>query len=105
MLAYCDPVHGLVVQAAGTTQIAKTSMFRQHTYWSVMAQVYAFSMENWQRPEMEVNFLMQLFEQTLDKQLASLHKAVSSTHFLASASLSFLLVPASNTFSYTKSFA
>ncbi len=37
--------------------------------------VYAFSTENWKRSSEEVSFLMDLFYQTLGKQLKALHKA------------------------------
>ncbi len=37
--------------------------------------VYAFSTENWKRPEEEVSFLMELFYNTLDTQLKELHEA------------------------------
>lgn len=37
--------------------------------------VYAFSTENWKRSDEEVSFLMDLFYQTLEGQLKSLHKA------------------------------
>jgi undecaprenyl diphosphate synthase len=36
--------------------------------------VFAFSQENWQRPQNEVSLLMQLFLQTLSREIASLHK-------------------------------
>lgn len=36
---------------------------------------YAFSTENWRRPEMEVNFLMWLFEQTIRRRLDEFHAA------------------------------
>lgn len=36
--------------------------------------VFAFSTENWRRPEEEVSFLMGLFLQTLQKQVARLHE-------------------------------
>ena len=35
--------------------------------------VFAFSTENWRRPEEEVSFLMGLFLQALQKQVAALH--------------------------------
>ena len=35
--------------------------------------VYAFSTENWKRPESEVNFLMQLFYDSLKKELQEMH--------------------------------
>lgn len=36
--------------------------------------VYAFSQENWQRPQEEVSLLMQLFIKTLSREVSSLHK-------------------------------
>lgn len=36
--------------------------------------LFAFSSENWGRPEEEVNFLMELFLKTLEKQTPQLHK-------------------------------
>ena len=36
--------------------------------------VFAFSQENWRRPETEVSLLMQLFLRTLSKELETLHK-------------------------------
>ncbi len=36
--------------------------------------LYAFSTENWQRPENEVGFLMNLFEQSLPVEAAKLHQ-------------------------------
>lgn len=36
--------------------------------------VYAFSQENWQRPQEEVSLLMQLFIKTLSREINSLHK-------------------------------
>lgn len=36
--------------------------------------VFAFSQENWQRPENEVSLLMQLFLRTLSKELDALHR-------------------------------
>lgn len=36
--------------------------------------VYAFSSENWQRPENEVSFLMELFMSSLDEQVKDLHE-------------------------------
>lgn len=35
--------------------------------------VYAFSTENWQRPREEVNFLLNLFDEVLDRELEELH--------------------------------
>lgn len=36
--------------------------------------VYAFSKENWQRPEQEVSMLMELFMNTLQSEIVELHK-------------------------------
>ena len=36
--------------------------------------VFAFSQENWQRPQAEVGLLMQLFLRTLSKELEAMHK-------------------------------
>lgn len=36
--------------------------------------VYAFSKENWQRPEQEVSMLMELFMSTLQSEIVELHK-------------------------------
>jgi undecaprenyl diphosphate synthase len=44
--------------------------------------VYAFSTENWGRPEDEVGFLMGLFSRTIDKEVADLIKNEISIKFL-----------------------
>ena len=36
--------------------------------------VYAFSTENWSRPEAEVTFLMKLFEELIEKEARAMHK-------------------------------
>lgn len=36
--------------------------------------VYAFSTENWKRPQSEVDFLMNLFEEYIDKEIDTLYK-------------------------------
>jgi undecaprenyl diphosphate synthase len=48
--------------------------------------VYAFSTENWGRPEAEVNFLMQLFEGLLDSELAEMHDEGVRLRFLGDRS-------------------
>ena len=48
--------------------------------------VYAFSTENWKRPKEEVSFLMDLFYQTLEGQLRSLHKAGVRLSFIGDLS-------------------
>src|SRR5690606_15566153 len=35
--------------------------------------VYAFSTENWERPKEEVNFLLNLLDEVLDRELPELH--------------------------------
>jgi undecaprenyl diphosphate synthase len=44
--------------------------------------VYAFSTENWKRPETEVNFLMNLFYESLKKELQELHEDNVQIHFI-----------------------
>jgi len=36
--------------------------------------LFAFSSENWQRPTIEVNSLMQLFLEAMDREIDDLHK-------------------------------
>ncbi len=48
--------------------------------------VYAFSTENWKRPVEEVSFLMDLFYQTIEGQLKSLHKAGVRLSFIGDLS-------------------
>ncbi len=44
--------------------------------------VYAFSTENWERPKNEVDFLMALFSETIDRELAELKRNKISIRFL-----------------------
>ncbi len=44
--------------------------------------VYAFSTENWKRPHAEVDFLMGLFSEYLDKELREMHEEQVRIHFL-----------------------
>ena len=44
--------------------------------------LYAFSTENWLRPDEEVSFLVKLFIDTLDKELTALHDAGVAIHFI-----------------------
>ena len=44
--------------------------------------VYAFSTENWKRPETEVNFLMNLFSEYLKKELQEMHEDNVQIHFI-----------------------
>ena len=52
-------------------------------HWGIPAlTTYAFSTENWQRPDEEVNFLMALFEQVLKQELNALDQAQVRLRFL-----------------------
>jgi undecaprenyl diphosphate synthase len=44
--------------------------------------LYAFSTENWDRPEQEVTGLMTLFVDTLSKEVPDLHKNKIKLHFI-----------------------
>ncbi|SDP59173.1 isoprenyl transferase [Selenomonas ruminantium] len=44
--------------------------------------VYAFSTENWKRPEAEVDFLMNLFSEYLKKELQEMHEDNVQIHFI-----------------------
>lgn len=44
--------------------------------------VYAFSTENWKRPASEVDFLMDLFSEYLQKELAEMHEDNVQIHFI-----------------------
>jgi undecaprenyl diphosphate synthase len=47
--------------------------------------VFAFSSENWKRPQDEVSSLMGLFMDALDREIAELHKNKVRVRFIASA--------------------
>ena len=42
--------------------------------------VYAFSTENWTRPSKEVDFLINLFEKVLKKEISEIHQELSLIH-------------------------
>ena len=44
--------------------------------------VYAFSTENWKRPHAEVDFLMKLFSEYLNKELQEMHQDNVRIHFI-----------------------
>ena len=48
--------------------------------------VFAFSSENWRRPEQEVGLLMRLFVHALDKRVAELHKNNLKIRFIGDRS-------------------
>lgn len=49
--------------------------------------VYAFSTENWKRPAEEVGFLMNLFAEYLDNEIAELHKNEVRIRFIGDTSV------------------
>jgi len=49
--------------------------------------LYAFSTENWDRPEPEVNGLMSLFVDTIAKEVPDLHKNNIQLHFIGNLAL------------------
>jgi len=49
--------------------------------------LYAFSTENWDRPELEVNGLMSLFVDTIAKEVPDLHKNNIKLHFIGNLAL------------------
>ena len=56
-------------------------------YWGVkVLTVYAFSTENWSRPTEEVNFLINLFEKVLDKEIEELNKESIRIKFIGNLS-------------------
>ena len=48
--------------------------------------VYAFSTENWSRPLEEINFLMNLFEKVLDKEIEELNRELIKINFIGDLS-------------------
>jgi len=48
--------------------------------------VYAFSTENWSRPEKEVDFLINLFEKVLKKEIEEIHKESIKIKFIGDLS-------------------
>ena len=49
--------------------------------------LYAFSTENWDRPQAEVSGLMTLFVDTIAKEVPDLHKNNIKLHFIGNLSL------------------
>ena len=55
--------------------------------WGVkVLTVYAFSTENWSRPIEEVNFLINLFEKVLDREIAELNQEAIRINFIGNLS-------------------
>tara|TARA_Y100001968_G_scaffold316140_1_gene343575 strand:+ start:321 stop:1130 length:810 start_codon:yes stop_codon:yes gene_type:complete len=66
---------------AGVEALKKT--LRLSSDWGIGAlTVYAFSTENWSRPREEVNFLMSLFQNVLQRELKSLKLEQVKINFL-----------------------
>ena len=53
-----------------------------HTHRVEALTVFAFSQENWSRPQSEVGLLMQLFLRTLSKELDGMHKSGIRLRFI-----------------------
>lgn len=73
----------------GHRQGAKTlkELLRCCKDWGIFSlTVYAFSTENWQRPFKEVDFLMRLFEQLLQRELAEMQQEGVKISFIGDAS-------------------
>lgn len=51
-----------------------------------MLSLFAFSSENWQRPENEVNFLMELFVESIEREIEELHAEGVSLRFIGNCS-------------------
>ena len=59
--------------SAGVTSLKRTVTFAQDIGIKVLT-VYAFSTENWQRKQEEVDFLMRLLAKTIDNELSELYE-------------------------------
>lgn len=55
-------------------RVARRILRACHRHGVKALTVFAFSQENWQRPQAEVNLLMQLFLRTLSRELEALHR-------------------------------
>lgn len=74
---------------AGHRQGAKAlkELLRCCKDWGISTlTAYAFSTENWQRPFQEVDFLMRLFEQLLDRELTEMQQEGVKISFIGDAS-------------------
>ena len=55
--------------------------------WGVkILTVYAFSTENWSRPKGEINFLLNLFEKVLQKEISEINKELIKLNFIGDLS-------------------
>ncbi|PRI61419.1 Ditrans,polycis-undecaprenyl-diphosphate synthase ((2E,6E)-farnesyl-diphosphate specific), partial [Haemophilus influenzae] len=59
--------------ANGVTAVRKAVAYARQIGVEVLT-LYAFSSENWSRPEQEISALMSLFMQALDREVKKLHK-------------------------------
>ena len=76
-------------RSAGHQQGANTvkALLRCCKDWGIANfTVFAFSTENWSRPAVEVNFLMQLFKGLLDSQLDQMHSEGVQIRFIGDRS-------------------
>ncbi|RBW47410.1 di-trans,poly-cis-decaprenylcistransferase [Psychromonas sp. B3M02] len=58
----------------GVTALRKTITFARDTKLEALT-IFAFSSENWKRPEQEVSMLMELFFMVLGREIKKLHKS------------------------------
>jgi len=70
---------------AGETALQKIVEYAAKSQIQVLT-VFAFSSENWRRPEQEVGLLMRLFVHALDKRVAELHKNNLKVRFIGDRS-------------------
>ena len=64
-------------------QIIQASLDKQIPYLSL----FAFSQENWGRPKKEVNYLLELFFQSIKKEINRLHEAGVKIRFFGNLAL------------------
>jgi undecaprenyl diphosphate synthase len=61
---------------------ARSLLKSSHEHGVRALTVFAFSQENWQRPENEVSLLMKLFVQTLSREISRLHRNGARLRFI-----------------------
>ena len=93
----------------GVKALKRTVTFAQDIGIEVIT-VYAFSTENWQRKQEEVDFLMQLLAKTIDHELSELYEKNVRMKFIGDLSrfspeLRKILANEQEKFSYTKLFS
>lgn len=80
MLALVQQLHLLLLPCA-------RCLFGSAAASAAVLQVYAFSLENWQRDRSEVTFLMNLFQSALQQQLPELQRNGVRLHFMGQLEL------------------